>query len=154
MRITQSVSNARSGFSPLPSTFLLIINIRFLISRQILLLEAHTYFFLRNSYHITVPLRTTISKRKRPQDRKRKRAFIRTHSHGETTTILSESSKWSLVEKEGERNVKTKRKMEEREREREREHFLYEEARLFTGAGTKWKMLDSTRSERVLTARV
>lgn len=131
VRITQSISNARSGFSPLSSTFLLIINIRFLISRQILLLEAHTYFFLRNSYHITVPLRTTISKRKCPQDRKRKRAFIRTHSHGETTTILSESSKWSLVEKEGEGNVETKRKVEERERERERAFPLWGSTALY-----------------------
>lgn len=70
---------------------------------------------------------------------------MRVHWHASppgTTTILLESSKWSLVEEEREGEPgKTKRK------EREREDFLYEEARLFTGAGTKWKMLDSTRSE-------
>ena len=104
-------------------------------------------FFLRNSRikRIIVSLRTTITKRKRPQDRKRKRAFIRTHLPRMATGKRQQFSwnrrsgrSWRKREREG--NVETKRKVEERE------HFLYEEARLFTGAGTKWKMLDSTRS--------
>lgn len=52
--------------------------------------------------------------------------------------------------REKESRVETWKRKEKwrREKERKREHFLYEEARLFTSAGTKWKMLDSTRSEQ------
>lgn len=104
------------------------------------------------SYHRSSTNIYIISKRKRPQDRRRG-TFIRTHGHGERQQFSwnrRSGRSWRKREREGEPggNVETKRKVEERKREREREHFLYEEARLFTSAGTKWKMLDSTRSEQ------
>lgn len=62
-----------------------------------------------------------ISKRKRPQDRRRG-TFIRTHGHGERQQFSwnrRSGRSWRKREREGEPdgNVETKRKVEERERE-------------------------------------
>lgn len=106
----------------------------------------------RGTLDITAsPCRKKKGRQPRDGNHRRKRTLIRTHFRVRGTTILAWRRRSGLlrVEKEKEAAEQSREKGRGRENGREwRRAFPLWGSPLFTGASTKWKMLDSARSER------